>query len=90
MLAGIDPARTAVAEKDRNETSMFEAWPIKFRNEARRYWPRGQRLLAAVQWPTIFGDLERQLAPAGALLITERELVLISEEKNLRDWKSLL
>jgi len=81
MLAGIDPARTAVAEKDRNETSMFEAWPIKFRNEARRYWPRGQRLLAAVQWPTIFGDLERQIAPAGALLITERELVLISEGK---------
>ncbi len=81
MLAGIDPAHNAVTEKDRNETSMFEAWPIKFRNEARRYWPRGQRLLAAVQWPTIFGDLERQLAPAGALLITERELVLISEGK---------
>ena len=70
MLAGIDPARTAVAEKDRNETSMFEAWPMKFRNEAQRYWPRGQRLLAAVQWPAN----QRQLAPAGALLMTEREL----------------
>lgn len=81
ILAGIDPARTAVAEKGRNETSMFEAWPMKFRNEARRYWPRGQRLLAAVQWPTVFDDLERELAPAGALLITERELVLISEGK---------
>ncbi len=30
MLAGIDPALTAVAEKDRNEASMFEAWPLKF------------------------------------------------------------
>jgi len=77
MLAGIDPARTAVAEKDRNETSMFEAWPMKFRNEAQRYWPRGQRLLAAIQWPAN----QRQLAPAGALLMTERELVLISEGK---------
>ena len=77
MLAGIDPARTAVAEKDRNETSMFEAWPIKFRNEAQRYWPRGQRLLAAIQWPAN----QRQLAPAGALLMTERELVLLSEGK---------
>jgi hypothetical protein len=77
MVAGIDPARAAVAEKDRNETSMFEAWPMKFRNEAQRYWPRGQRLLAAIQWPAN----QRQLAPAGALLITERELVLISEGK---------
>ena len=46
MLAGIDPALTAVAEKDRNEASMFEAWSLKFRKEAQRYWPRGQRLLA--------------------------------------------
>jgi hypothetical protein len=81
MLAGIDPARTAVAEKDRNQASMFETWPMKFRNEALRYWPGGQRLLAAIQWPTLFGGLQRELAPASALLITERELVLISEGK---------
>jgi hypothetical protein len=77
MLAGIDPARTAGAGKDSNETSMFEAWPMKFRNEAQRYWPRGQRLLAAIQWPAN----QQQLASAGALLMTERELVLISEGK---------
>jgi hypothetical protein len=77
MLASIDPARAAVAEKGRNETSMFDAWPMKFRNEAQRYWPRGQRLLAAIQWPAN----QRQLASAGALLMTERELVLISEGK---------
>jgi hypothetical protein len=77
MLAGIDPARTAVAGKDSNVTSMFETWPMKFRNEAQRYWPRGQGMLAAIQWPAN----QRQLAPAGALLMTERELVLISEGK---------
>jgi hypothetical protein len=77
MLAGIDPAHPAVAGKDANETSMFDAWPMKFRNEAQRYWPTGQRMLAAIQWPAN----QRQLAPAGALLMTERELVLISEGK---------
>jgi hypothetical protein len=50
---------------------------MKFRNEAQRYWPKGQRMLAAIQWPAN----QRQLAPAGALLMTERELVLISEGK---------
>jgi hypothetical protein len=81
MLAGMDPALAAVAEKDRNEGSMFEALPMKFRNEAQRYWPRGQRLLAVIHWPAILDGFQRELAPAGALLITERELVLISEEK---------
>jgi hypothetical protein len=81
ILAGIDPAARAVTENERNEASMFENWPMKFRNEARRYWPRGQRLLAALRWPTIYGESKRELAPAGALLVTERELVLISDER---------
>jgi hypothetical protein len=81
ILAGIDPALTAVAEKDRSEASMLEAWPMKVRNEAQRFWPKGQRFLAAVQWLAVFDGVQRQLAPAGALLITERELVVISEEK---------
>ena len=85
VLAGTDPALTAVAEKDRNEASMFEAWPMKFRSEAQRYWPSGQRLLSAIQWPAV---LFQQLAPAGALLITEREFVLISEGRNL--WQKPL
>jgi hypothetical protein len=81
LLAGIDPAPAATAGKDPNEASMFEGWPMKFRNEAKRYWPSGQRLLAAVRWLAVFDNLHRQIAPAGALLITRRELVLISDEK---------
>src|SRR5260370_4285434 len=81
ILGGIDPALTTVAEKDRNDASTVEAWPMNIRNEAQRYWPSGQRLLAAIHWPTILDESQQQLAPAGALLITERELVLFSEEK---------
>jgi hypothetical protein len=81
ILKGMDPALTTVAEKDRNEVSIVETWPLKVRNEAQRYWPRGQRLLGAVHWPPILDGSQQQLAPAGALLITERELVLFSEEK---------
>ena len=81
ILGGIDPALTTVAEMDRNEASMVETWPMKVRNGAQRYWPRGQRLLAAIHWPAIFDGSQQQVAPPGALLITERELVLFSEEK---------
>jgi hypothetical protein len=34
-----------------------------------------------MHWAAIFDGDRRQLAPAGALLITERELVLISDER---------
>jgi hypothetical protein len=81
MLVGIDPALAGVGEKDRNEASMLDGWPMKVRNEAQRYWPSGQRFLAAINWPAIIGGSQGQLAPHGALLITERELVVISEEK---------
>src|SRR5260370_40854564 len=81
ILTGIGPALFGVAEKDRNEASMFEGWPMKVRNEVQRYWPRGQRFLAAIQWPAVFGGPQGELAPAVALLITHRELVVISEEK---------
>jgi hypothetical protein len=82
ILAGIDPALTGVAGTDRSAASMFEAWPMKIRNEAHRFLPRGKQLLGAVQWPAFFGGGDRQLAPAGALLISDRELVAISEEKD--------
>jgi hypothetical protein len=82
MLASIDPALTGVADKDRIQTQVFRDWPMKVRNEAQRYCPKGQRLLAAVEWRAIFGSSQEQLAPAGALLITERELVVISDEQN--------
>ena len=54
---------------------------MKVRNEAQRYWPKGQRFLAAIQWRAVYGRSQEELAPAGALLFTERELVMISEEK---------
>src|ERR1700720_583062 len=81
MLVGIDPALAGAAEKGPSEASMLEGWPMKVRNEAQRYSPKGQRFLAAIQWRAVYGGSEEQLAPHGALLITERELVVISEEK---------
>jgi hypothetical protein len=81
ILASIDPALAGLTETDRNVAAIFEGWPMKIRNEAQRYSPRGQRFLAAIHWPAISGGAREQLAPAGALLVSERELVIIAEEK---------
>lgn len=86
ILAGIDPKLTGSLAQDHPEgASLPEGWPLKLRNEARRFWPGKQRLVDAIQWPAVFDGSRRQLAPAGALLITERELVVISDEKKSSD-----
>jgi hypothetical protein len=81
MLSGIDQTLPAPADIGRDPALIFESWPMHFRDEAERYRPKGQRFLAATQWPAVMGGFQRELSPAGALLVTERELVLISEEK---------
>jgi hypothetical protein len=85
VLDGIDRTRASQSEKDRGTAEVLKDWPFKFRNEVLQYLPKGQSLLAAAQWPAIRGGFRRELAPAGALLVTERELVLIAEEK-APDW----
>lgn len=81
ILDGIDPNPSQPTAENPELDKSLESWPIKFRAEAQRYLPKGQPLLAAIQWPAIFGGYKRELCPAAALLITNRELVLISEEK---------
>jgi hypothetical protein len=85
VLDGIDRTRASQSEKDRGASEMLKDWPLKFRNEVLEYLPKGQRLLAATQWPAILGGFRRELAPAGALMVTERELVLIADQK-APDW----
>jgi hypothetical protein len=83
LLDGIDQplAPSVEVDNDRGSTLISESWPAHFRNEAQRYQPKGQRLLAATQWPAVIGGFGRELSPACALLITERVFVLIAEEK---------
>jgi hypothetical protein len=52
------------------------------------FTPMGQRALAAVHWPAILGQrrlwFQPELAPQAALAVTDRELLLVSEEKAWR------
>jgi hypothetical protein len=86
ILGGIErgargvPAATEGKENS-EATATLEGWPLHFCNEARRYRPWGQRLLGAAQWPAVLAGFRRELAVAGALLVTERELVLMADEK---------
>lgn len=81
ILDGIDrksSAANGTAVPD-SPLLLAESWPWKFRADVQRYRPPGQTILAAVQWPAVSAAFQRELSPAGALLVTDRELLLISE-----------
>ncbi len=64
--------------------------PLRFQNALREFKPAAQTILAAAQWPPVTGRrvrwYARELAPEAMLVLTERELVQISDE---RSWSWL-
>ena len=78
ILDGIDQKKSTAYE---DSEPILRTWPLKFRLEAERYRPKGQRLITATRWTNLNGELDDVLCPSGALLITARELVSISEQK---------
>ena len=78
ILDGIDQTKSTSYDDNR---SLLLSWPLKFRLEGERYCPKGQRLTTATRWTSLNNEFDDALCPSGALLITERELVFISEQK---------
>ncbi len=80
ILAGVE-GESAAAPLQEAAGLPLEGWPLKFRNSVSRSLPEGRRALRATHWPAVYGGFRRELAPAAALLATDRELVLIAEEQ---------
>jgi hypothetical protein len=81
ILDNIDDNVGCKADSHWRESEVLSKWPIKFRNVSNIYAPRSSRLLDGVQWGDIYGGFHRQLAPAAAILLTDRHIIVISEEK---------
>jgi hypothetical protein len=79
VLNGInEAARGTLARKD-HAAILLDGWPSEFRNVVLHYLPDDRHLVSAVRWPATSSGFRRELTPAGALLLTARELVLIAE-----------
>jgi hypothetical protein len=81
ILDEIDHNVESKAESNWVRNEILRQWPIKFRNASIIYAPRSSRLLDGVQWNDIYGGFRRRLAPAAALVLTDRHLIVIAEEK---------
>jgi hypothetical protein len=81
LLAGIATESKARRQAGEVNEPVVRDWPLKFRNVALMYSPAGRQLIAGLYWDALYGGGNRELSPACALLRTEKELLLITEEK---------
>jgi hypothetical protein len=79
MLGGIERGWAAASSEARPAPAL-DAWPMKWRNAVLNGLPKGRRLLAAAHWDALGGGFGRELAQAAALALTDREVLLITEE----------
>ncbi len=88
LLNGMDGVTTVTPIQMKEMHPVVDALPLKFCNALLEFTPMGQRPLAAVHWPSILGQkrlwFRFELAPQAVLAVTNRELLLISEEKAWR------
>ncbi|MGH7976986.1 MAG: hypothetical protein ACREC8_10030 [Limisphaerales bacterium] len=65
--------------------AALNSLPLKFCNAVVEFMPMGQRVLGFVHWPAVLGRklkiFRHELSPEAVLVLTERELLFISEEK---------
>jgi len=82
VLNRIDGLKDPPKGRDSEILKHFRGWSFKFQNYGQDYLLPGCRLSASLYWPTVFGFFRRELAAAGALLLTDRHLVIIAEERS--------
>jgi hypothetical protein len=78
----------ASGEASSYTAGLLSALPFKFKNDVLQYVPQGRQILFTTHWPTLIGGFRRELAPAAVLALTERELMLITEDKPRRWFES--
>lgn len=90
MLDGMEGIRDAKPIENGSLNGLLQGIPMKFCSAVDEFRPLSQRVLGVQHWPAVTDGrwrwFERELAPEAMLVLTERELILISEE---RSWSWL-
>jgi hypothetical protein len=84
LLEGINGVSSEFLVVDNQSKSMLNVLPFKFQNAVFEYKPRSQKILSVLHWSAIFSEsrwIQHELNPQAVLVLTERELIFISEEK---------
>jgi hypothetical protein len=75
---------TAATSSEQGKSAVFSGWAYKLWNFSIIYLPKNSRVVDGVCWEEMRGGFGRELAPAAAVLVTDRHVVVIAEEKTGR------
>ncbi|MGH7980036.1 MAG: hypothetical protein ACREE6_11735 [Limisphaerales bacterium] len=85
LLNGIDQISEITPYGSKEQYPVLEPLPLKFYNAIVEFIPMGQRVLGFVHWQPVFGRklkmFRHELTPEAVLVLTDRELLFVSEEK---------
>jgi hypothetical protein len=85
LLNGMDNISEITPCDSKELYAALNSLPLKFCNAIVEFMPMGQRVLGLVHWPAVLGRklkiFRHELSPEAVLVLTERELLFISEEK---------
>jgi hypothetical protein len=85
VLDGMSEIGGSIPIEDGGLTGLAEGAPLRFWNALHEFRPVSQRVLATRHWPGVTGGarrwFERELASQAMLVLTECEVILISDEK---------
>lgn len=85
LLDGVDGTSPTPAVDDQHSRDLLKPLMLRLQNAVGQAVPRGQSVQALVHWPAVFNDrrglFRRELSPAAALVLTNREIILVSDEK---------
>lgn len=85
LLDHTEGPRVAARTQTRDTQLPLESLPLRFRNALLKFTPPGRPLRDLAHWPACYAGqrrwFQRELAPEAVLALTDRELVLVSDEK---------
>ena len=85
LLNGMDEVREITPCENKELSCSLAPLPMKFYNAILEFIPMGQHVLEFVHWPAVFGNklkmFRNEVSPEAVLVLTDRELLFISEER---------
>lgn len=85
VLNGIEGVANPTTVADGHLNELLDGAPMKFCSAAHEFRPPSQLVIALHHWPAVMEKrrlwFQRELAPEAMLMLTERELIFIAEEK---------
>lgn len=84
ILDSMDGQENVAVNAEQGTSAILDDWPMKLQNLSALYLSKKSQLLDGIWWDEIRGGFGREFGPTAAVLLTDRRIVVMAEEKTSR------